>query len=102
MSAVRLRCGRYILLAAMVVFAATSSHSQTSTTGALIGVVFDPSGSLVNGADMNLTKRDTREKVTTTPDDEGRFGFSLLAPGQYDLCVGKASFAPLCHSEINI
>jgi Carboxypeptidase regulatory-like domain/TonB dependent receptor/TonB-dependent Receptor Plug Domain len=76
--------------------------AQTPSTGALGGVTLDSSGALLQGAAVTLTSRDTGQTRTASSDEEGRFGFLLLTPGNYKVCVSKADFAELCNSEISI
>jgi Carboxypeptidase regulatory-like domain/TonB-dependent Receptor Plug Domain len=97
-------CPCLVLLATTIVIAISSNPvcAQTPSTGALTGVVLDASGAVLNGAEITLTNQDTSESARLKSDTEGRFGFFLLAPGQYELCVEKADFAPLCRTQINI
>lgn len=98
-------CGFSFLLAAMFQAAAilgSYGYAQTSFTGGLIGVTYDPSGALLRGAVVTLVNQDTGEKGSTTSDEEGRFGFLLLTPGWYQLCASKDQFAQTCTPGINI
>jgi len=93
------------LLTAMLLVAAilgSNGYAQTSSTGGLTGVTYDPSAALLRGAAVTLVNQDTGEKGSTTSDDQGRFGFLLLTPGRYQLCASKAEFAQACSSGINI
>lgn len=95
----------FLLLSTMLaVEAAFPSHgyAQTSSTGALTGVTLDPLGAVLQGAAVTLVNQDTAERASTTSDEQGRFGFLLLAPGTYALCANKADFTKTCSSRINI
>jgi hypothetical protein len=78
------RCPSHVrLLPAVVVITATSAsygHAQTPSTGALVGVTLDPSDALLQSAAVTLVNQNTGEKVSTTSDNLGRFGFVLLGP----------------------
>jgi hypothetical protein len=98
-------CAFLFLLAAMLLVTAILDrdvYAQTSSTGGLTGATYDPSGALLRGAAISLANLDTGEKGSTTSDEEGRFGFLLLAPGRYQLCASKAEFAQACSPGINI
>jgi hypothetical protein len=92
----------FLLWAVVVTAAAVAGHSQTPTTGALVGVALDSSEALLQGASVSLTNQDTGERLSTSSDSQGRFGFLLLAPGRYELCAGRAEFAEVCSSGINV
>jgi hypothetical protein len=96
-------CGFLMFLAAMGAVVITfTSYAQTPSTGALTGVTLDASGGLLQGATVTFVNQDTGEKGSATSDEEGRFGFLLLAPGRYELCANSANFAQACSSEISI
>ncbi|PWT83585.1 MAG: hypothetical protein C5B58_06315, partial [Acidobacteria bacterium] len=96
---------RFLVLVAAIVLAAillNRGYGQTPSTGALVGATLDPSGALIPGTIMTLVNQATGTMSSITSDEEGRFGFSLLTPGSYQLCASKADFAPLCNADINI
>ena len=66
-----------LLLVAPVVLA------QSAGTGALTGVVTDPSGGVIGGATVVLTSADTNQARTTTTGTDGSYKFTLLPPGNY-------------------
>src|SRR6266403_58239 len=81
-----------VVVALCCLFALTPSSlfSQSSTTGAVTGVVTDPTGSVVPGATITLTQLGTNLTLSTTTDSSGRYLFPALSPGQYSLkCTGK-------------
>jgi len=86
------------VLCALLAFA----HGQTASTGSLIGFVLDPSGSVVPGVILHLTAQASGESHSAVSDKDGRFSFSLLRPGRYQLQISKAQFDPLTISEVNI
>jgi len=83
--------GRWLLLLlAVVAGSAFQTCAQTATTGALQGVVLDPSGASVAGATVAVVNQQTGRSDSVTADKEGRFGFFLLSPGNYELEASKA------------
>lgn len=88
---------RELLLA---LFAAAVAAAQTST-GTLTGVVLDPSGAVIPGAQVRLLGTETGEQVrelTTTAD--GSFVAPLLRPAAYTVQVTAQGFKNLVRSGI--
>ena len=79
----------FILFAALV---AGYSQSQTSSRGHSInGVVLDPSGAAIVGAQVNLTRRGSPTSHTST-DNSGSFHFDDVNPGDYEIDVQHEGF----------
>lgn len=68
------------------------AHAQFS--GVITGEVDDPSGSVVPGAKITLTKTETGEVRTATTNSAGVYQFVSLAPGNYRLETVASGFAP--------
>ena len=66
----------------------------------LRGVVKDESGAIVPGASVTAAHTATRVQRTLATDASGRYVFSLLAPGSYDLTVELAGFQNVRQSGI--
>jgi hypothetical protein len=67
---------------------------QTADTGAIAGLVSDPSGALVPGAAVVINSQGTGEKRDLGRDAVGNFSIQFLFPGKYDLTVRAAGFEP--------
>src|SRR5579884_1017681 len=61
-------------------------------SGSITGEVLDPSGSVVPGATLVLTRTDTGEKHTATTNASGVYLFVSLAPGAYQLTASASGF----------
>jgi outer membrane receptor protein involved in Fe transport len=68
--------------------------AQQYGVATLSGVVTDPQGAVVSGAEVEVTAPATNQKHTTTTNDEGRFVVPGLQPGSYQVVVKASSFAP--------
>jgi hypothetical protein len=83
-------------LLALALFAPTTTapvaYAQTNTTGAISGVVTDPSGAVVPGAKVTVTNLASQEARVTSTGAGGDYHFSQLAPGRYSVTVTAASF----------
>jgi len=66
--------------------------AQSSTTGALGGTVVDPMGAVIPGVTVTLTNTTTGRVQTTVTDANGLYGFSLLAPGTYEVDFSAGGF----------
>src|SRR6266536_2255006 len=83
--------GLAICVMAFLVFSATPAFGQAET-GSVTGVVTDPQGGTVAGADVTLTDVATKSARTTTSNDAGRYHFASVAAGNYDLTISKSGF----------
>lgn len=66
-------------------------NGQT-TMGTISGVVSDPSGAVVPGAQVKLTNESTSVTVSTQSNSAGIYVFSNVLPGPYDLTVAAPGF----------
>ncbi len=66
------------------------THSQTMTTGDIVGTVTDASGAIVTNAKVTVKFTDTNEVRSAVSDSHGQYRFSLLRPGDY-LVTGEST-----------
>ncbi|MBI2188743.1 MAG: TonB-dependent receptor [Acidobacteria bacterium] len=83
---------RGLVAAALVVWVPALAAAQDAT---LRGGVTDSSGAVVAGAKVVATHTDRGLERTLSTDERGRFVFSPLAPGTYDVLVEVAGFEPV-------
>jgi outer membrane receptor protein involved in Fe transport len=99
-----LRFVRYVLMLCFVFLALlpAMAQDQSSITGGLNGVVSDPTGAAVPGANVTISGPQGTVKATT--DKAGRFSVTKLVPGYYDVKVEKSGFSSVeaKHSEVNV
>jgi hypothetical protein len=76
----------------------TALAQQTVTSATLGGRVGDANGAALPGVVVTATNTETTRSRTSTTDDEGRYRFSYLPVGSYELKVEKAGFATLTKS----
>jgi len=74
--------------------------AQTASTGTLTGVAMDPTGAVVPGVILHLTRLGGGESRSATSDETGEFAFLLLPPGSYELQAAKAGFDTVIDTEI--
>jgi len=67
-------------------------YGQSAGTGALAGVILDPSGAVVANARVLATNVSTGERHSTVSGSEGLYRIPMLVPGSYELTVEKSGF----------
>jgi hypothetical protein len=79
---------------ALLLVSAVPALAQVST-GSLSGYVLDPSERVIPGASVSLQRTGLSLQRTLQTDPTGFYRFEELAPGDYQLSVEAAGFAPL-------
>src|SRR5580693_8833016 len=75
-----------------LVMTVSSLWAQTSTTGAISGVVTDPTAAVLPGVSVMLKNIDTGSSASTTSNAQGSYNFPLLQPGNYSVSATAAGF----------
>jgi Carboxypeptidase regulatory-like domain len=93
-----------LLVALFCLFAVTPSalYSQSATTGAVTGVVTDPTGAVVPGATITLIAKSTNSSLVTTTDSSGRYLFSAVNPGDYDVTAVSKGFRKAVIGDLKV
>ncbi len=68
--------------------------------GKLQGAITDESGGVVPGAKVVLQNDATKVEVTTTTNDEGRYRFDFVEPGNYTVIVEKDGFKKIIQQKL--
>jgi Carboxypeptidase regulatory-like domain len=93
---------RISLRTVLLALCALPLHGQTADTGALAGVVSDPSGARVARAAIVVKSQATQEDRGLTTDAEGNFSVPFLTPGNYDLAVRATGFEPFILNGVRV
>src|SRR5487761_747806 len=80
------------VVAMMFLFLPFASFAQQATTS-LAGVVTDPSGGVLPGAAVTITRQATGQTLTTTTNARGEYQFSQLSPGTWTVTISAKGFA---------
>ena len=80
-------------LFALCMISLTCWVEAQSTFGSIVGVVKDPSGLALPGAQLTLSGQDDQSKRTAASDADGAFQFMNLKAGRYEIGVQAAGFA---------
>lgn len=89
------------LLCAALLFAA-GARAQVGATSSISGQVLDASKAVVVNATISLTDPTTKAVRTTTSNEVGRYSFSDVLPGTYDLSVAKDGFETQRASKVDV
>lgn len=90
---------RTILLGALCLMA-LAAHAQYRAS--IQGVVSDPTGAVVAGANVTLTDTATNQKLTTVTSSSGVYTFNALPPSVFTLAVDKAGFKKKALNDVHI
>jgi carboxypeptidase family protein/TonB-dependent receptor-like protein len=93
----RTRMVMTLVLMLCLLLLVTSASGQTSTTGAIEGIVTDSNGAIVPAVTVAVTSPNLIREQSATTDNEGRYRILNLPPGRYSITVeaagGFAKFA---------
>jgi hypothetical protein len=84
-------CSLLVCLAVLFL-CASPIWAQSASTGALTGIVTDPSGGVITGATVTLTNLANGQQRTGTTDSSGNYKFSLLQAGNYSVKFAAPGF----------
>jgi Carboxypeptidase regulatory-like domain len=80
-------------LAFASVISVVPASAQQVSSGTVLGQVLDPSNAAIVGATVKLLNKATSATLSQDTNAEGRFEFSSMSPGMYDVTVVKQGFA---------
>jgi hypothetical protein len=83
---------RAILCVTLLFLIAGSLQAQTSGTGAISGLVTDPSGAVVPNVHVSVISEETNTSRDVTTSAQGVFRTPLLTPGKYSLVIEAKGF----------
>jgi len=81
---------------------AAGIHAQTASTGALSGVVSDPSGAVVPNAEAKVTSMSTGETRVTHTRSDGTFIVPLLPAGDFRITVTAEGFDTAVRTGVRV
>jgi outer membrane receptor protein involved in Fe transport len=81
---------------------ASAALAQTAQTGALTGVITDPSGRVVSGGTVKATSVTTGQTRTATSQSDGKYLVPLLPPDAYRVEISQKDFKTTEFDRIRI
>ena len=82
-----------LAVVAMVFFFLPFASLAQQATTSLTGVVTDPSGGVLPGAAVTITRQATGQTLTTTANARGEYQFFQLSPGTWTVTISAKGFA---------
>ncbi len=88
-----LRLARNFTLGSLALFLAVLAHGQGITTGTVSGIVADPTGALIPGAQIQLTNQANGLTLTGQSTGVGSFQFFAVPIGTYKAVINASGFS---------
>lgn len=85
----------------VLMMATTAAHAQT-LYGSIVGVVEDPTGSVVPNAKVTATNKGTGLVLEASTDAAGQFSILNVAQGSYDIKVAASGFKGAGRTDLNV
>ena len=98
----RLKTALVSTLSIFLLAAAATPASAQVLYGSLVGVVEDPTGSVVPNAKVSAINKGTNLALEATTDASGQYTFSNVPQGTYDLKVAAAGFKGQNRTDVNV
>jgi len=80
----------------------THAATLSGGNGRLSGVVTDPSGAVISGANVKLMDENNSIIAQTTTDSSGNYSFSSLSPGNYRVQTEHPGFKTNLMTQLNV
>ena len=84
--------GKLSFVFSLILVMSSSAFGQTTTTGAISGVVTNPNKEVVPGASVTARNTETNKEDSAVTDDQGSFRVVNLQPGIYTVLVNASGF----------
>ena len=91
-----------VIVGSVLLVVSSPLVGQTASTGAIVGITRDATGAMLPEVSLELKRKDHAILKSIASDDGGRFGFPLLAPGEYELQASHAGFRSLIIPAIHV
>src|SRR4029078_9693047 len=95
-----LKTPKIFFVSLLVLSLSAVAFAQSTTTGAIGGVVTNPDKEVVPGASVTVKNIGTNKEDTATTDDTGRFKVANLQPGSYSVTVNASGFSPMTSENV--
>src|SRR5947209_1119702 len=92
---------RFALVAMLIAaMSALQAFAQSTTTGAIGGVVTNPNNEVVANATVSVRNVETNKEDTAQTDDQGRFRVVNLQPGNYNVTINSTGFSQFAQERV--
>ncbi len=86
----------------LMILLASVAFAQTATSGAVVGLVTDKNGAVIEGAEVELSNPATNQTVKTSTNKEGQYVFPSVLPAEYRITVTKSGFRKATLSNFKV
>jgi hypothetical protein len=93
---------RRALTLTLMLFVLLSGAAYAQYAGTIRGVVTDPAGAIIQGAQVTATNTETGDTRNTTSNSDGEYVFTALPPGTYDVHVKQSGFAEFIAKAVEL
>ncbi len=90
------------LLFSIVLFTSNSHLLAQVDRGSIVGLVTDPAGARVSGAEVTVTNLAANQSTVITTDENGQYSADLLRIGAYSVTVEKPGFQKAVQSSVDV
>jgi hypothetical protein len=84
----------------MAVALSALTMAQSTTTGAIGGVVTNPNKETIAGAAVTVRNNETNKEESVTSDDQGSFRIVNLQPGTYSITINASGFSAYTQDRV--
>ena len=70
--------------------------------GSVVGTVEDPTGGVIPNATVSLVNKGTGQQLEDKADSGGRYTFSSIVPGSYDLKITSQGFKSQSRTDVTV
>src|ERR1035438_9241525 len=90
------------LALSLICFALLSGLAYAQYDGTIRGVVTDPAGAVIAGAQVTVINKANNDTRTVTTDAQGEYVATSLPPGTYEVHVKQTSFAEFIAKNVEL
>jgi hypothetical protein len=91
----------FLFLSCLFLFSPSLSLAQVDR-GGIVGLVTDPGGARVPGAQVTVSNLATNQSIAVTTDEQGHYAADLLRIGTYSVTVEKPGFQRAVQSSVEV
>ncbi|HKO44518.1 MAG TPA: TonB-dependent receptor [Pyrinomonadaceae bacterium] len=92
--------GKLSFVFSLILVMSSFAFGQTTTTGAISGVVTNPNNEVVPGASITVRNTETNKEDSAVTDDQGGFRVVNLQPGIYAVLVNASGFGQFTQERV--
>jgi Carboxypeptidase regulatory-like domain len=82
-----------LAMAALLILSGLPTMAQSSSSGAVSGIVIDQQGAVIPGVEIKLVDPSTNITLTNATNDAGRYIIPNVNPGNYNITFTKQGFS---------